>query len=33
MQGEVRKGDSVRIDVDDGQLTLEKVGARVTAAG
>jgi ATP-dependent Clp protease ATP-binding subunit ClpB len=30
LQGEVREGDSVRIDVEDGELTLEKVGAEVT---
>ena len=27
LQGEIREGDSVRVDVSDGELTLEKVGA------
>ena len=32
LQGEIREGDSVRVDVSDGELTLEKVGAEAPAA-
>jgi hypothetical protein len=32
LQGEVREGDSVRVDVADGELVLEKAGAVATAA-
>jgi ATP-dependent Clp protease ATP-binding subunit ClpB len=32
LQGEIREGDSVAVDVVDGELTLQKVGAEATAA-
>jgi ATP-dependent Clp protease ATP-binding subunit ClpB len=32
LQGEIREGDSVRIDTADGELVLEKVGAEAAAA-
>jgi ATP-dependent Clp protease ATP-binding subunit ClpB len=32
LQGEIHEGDSVRVDVADGELVLEKVGAEATAA-
>jgi ATP-dependent Clp protease ATP-binding subunit ClpA len=32
LQGEIREGDSVRVDVVDGELALEKVGAETAAA-
>jgi ATP-dependent Clp protease ATP-binding subunit ClpB len=32
LQGEIREGDSVRVDVADGELVLEKAGAEATAA-
>jgi ATP-dependent Clp protease ATP-binding subunit ClpB len=32
LQGEIREGDSVRVDVADGKLTLEKVGEHAAAA-